>query len=141
MRLIDAPIGLFLYDGQLVLKTEYSTVRSDTEAATPDCYIIDSGEYFWGGTKTAEERNSLEVTPMESSSIVIIPDRPLTVEEMRQMGGKPYWHVGLQKESPPPHWAILDPHFARNIEDYFYGERWLGYQRPPNDMVEEVLSE
>ena len=109
MRLIDAPIGLFLHDGQLVLKTEYSTVRSDTEAATPDCYIIDSGEYFWGGTKTAEARNALEVVPVESSSVVILSDQPMTVEEMRQMGGKPYWHVGLQKDSAPPHWTILDP--------------------------------
>lgn len=133
MRLIDAPIGLFLYDGQLVLKTEYSTVRSDTEVATPDCYIIDSGEYFWGGTKTAEERNSLEVVPVERSSVVILSDQPMTVEEMRQMGGKPYWHVGLQKDSASPHWTILDPIYARHIEDYFYGERWVGYRRPPKD--------
>lgn len=134
MRLIDAPIGLFLYDGQLVLKTEYSTVRSDAEPATPDCYIVDSGEYFWGGAKTAEERNALEVTPVESSAVVIVPDRPLTVEEMHQMGGHPYWHVGLQEDSAPPHWAILDPIYAKHIEDYFYGERWLGYQRPPKEV-------
>lgn len=133
MKLIDVPIGLFQHDGVLVLKTEYSTQHPNTEMVTPDCYILDSGEYFWGGAKTAEERNNLEVTPVESSSVVIIPDRPLTVEEMRQMGGKPYWHVGLQKESPPPHWAILEPIYAKYIEDYFYGDRWLGYRRPPKD--------
>ena len=135
MRLIDAPTGLFLYDGQLVLKTEYSTVHNDAELATPDCYIVDGGEYFWGGTKTAKDRNALEVTPVKSASVVIVADRPLTVEEMHQMGGTPYWHVGLQKESPPPHWAILDPIYARHIEDYFYGERWIGYRRPPDDAT------
>ena len=134
MRLIDAPVGLFLHDGALVLKTEYSTVRNDAEPATPDCYILGSGEYFWGGAKTAEERNALEVTPVDSSSVVIVPDRPLTLEEIRQMGGKPYWHVGLQEASAPPHWAILDPIYARHIEDYFYGERWVGYRRPPKDV-------
>lgn len=135
MKLIDAPIGLFLYQDQLVLKTEYSSQYNENGhmIISPDCYIVDSGEYFWGGVKTAEERNSLDVTPVESSSVVIIPDRPLTVEEMRQMGGKPYWHVGLQKDSAPPHWIILDPIYARHIEDYFYGERWVGYRRPPKD--------
>ena len=34
---------------------------------------------------------------------------PLTADELREMGGKPYWHVGLQEDSPPPHWNILDP--------------------------------
>ena len=56
---------------------------------------------------------------------------PLTMAELREMGGKPYWHIGLQKESPPPHWAILDPFFAQHIEDYRYGDRWIAYRRPP----------
>lgn len=134
MRLVDAPIGLFEHNGQLVLKTEYNSTIHDEGGHTvvsPNCYIVNSGEYFWGGAKTAEERNNLEVTPVESSSVFILPDQPLTADEMRQMGGKPYWHVGLRKESPPPHWAILDPFYAKYIEDYFYGKRWLGYRRPP----------
>lgn len=55
-------------------------------------------------------------------------NRPLTLEELRQMGGKPYWHVGLQEDSPPPHWNVLDPFYARHIEDYGYGKRWLAYR-------------
>lgn len=53
---------------------------------------------------------------------------PLTVDELREMGGKPYWHVGLQEDSPPPHWNILDPIYAWHIEDYGYGKRWLAYR-------------
>ena len=58
-------------------------------------------------------------------------NEPLTIEELREMGGQPYWHVGLRKESVPPHWNILDPFYAKHIEDYKYGENWLAYRRPP----------
>ena len=53
------------------------------------------------------------------------PNEPLTLDELREMGGQPYWHVGLREESPPPHWNILDPFYAKHIEDYRYGENWL----------------
>lgn len=56
---------------------------------------------------------------------------PLTLEEMRGMGGKPYWHVGLQEDSPPPHWSVLDPFYAPRIQDYGYGKRWLAYRHEP----------
>ena len=59
------------------------------------------------------------------------PNEPLTLEQLREMGGQPYWHVGLRKESPPPHWNILDPFYAKHIEDYKYGENWLAYLCPP----------
>jgi hypothetical protein len=61
------------------------------------------------------------------------PNDPLTLDELRKMGGEPYWHVGLQEDSPPPHWSILDAHFAQHIEDYGYGERWLAYRRKPKE--------
>lgn len=57
-------------------------------------------------------------------------NEPLTPEELQEMGGKPYWHVGLQEDSPLPHWAILDPVCAPHIEDYGYGKRWLAYRYP-----------
>lgn len=52
---------------------------------------------------------------------------PLTIEQLREMGGKPYWHVGLQDDSPKPHWKILDQFVANHPEDYGYGKRWLAY--------------
>lgn len=63
IKLIDAPVGLFEVDGILVLKTEYST-RHEDGTITPDCYTIESGEYFWGGVDSVEERNNLEVAPV-----------------------------------------------------------------------------
>ena len=59
------------------------------------------------------------------------PNEPLTLEKLREMGGQPYWLVGLREESPPPHWNILDPFCAKRIEDYKYGENWIAYRRPP----------
>ena len=64
------------------------------------------------------------------------PNEPLTIEQLREMGGQPYWHVGLREESPPPHWNILDPFYAKHIEDYRYGENWLAYRRPPEGEEE-----
>ena len=60
---------------------------------------------------------------------------PLTLEELREMGGEPYWHVGLRDESPPPHWTILPDNIAKHLQDYFYGEYWLAYRRPPEKGV------
>lgn len=64
MKLIDAPVGLFEYDGTLALKTEYS-IKGQDGVATPECYIVESGELFWGGVSSTEERNNLDVMPLE----------------------------------------------------------------------------
>ena len=56
-------------------------------------------------------------------------NNPLTLDELREMVGEPYWHVGLQKDSPPPHYTILPHHIAEHLEDYHYGEYWLAYRR------------
>lgn len=74
VRLIDAEIGLFRYHGTLVLKTEYGTVHptADGNIITPDCYIVESGEYFWGGVQTAEDRNELLVEPIPLNRVYIM---------------------------------------------------------------------
>lgn len=63
---------------------------------------------------------------------------PLTMEQLREMGGQPYWHVGLQDDSPEPHWKILDLFVAKHPEDYGYGKRWLAYAYPPANIDREV---
>lgn len=60
------------------------------------------------------------------------PDgQPLTLEQLRGMANKPYWHVGMREDSAPPHWSILDPLLAYHPEDYDYGECWIAYAYPP----------
>lgn len=63
MKLIDAPVGLFMHGRTMCLKTEYF-VGGRVEA-----YIVSSGEAFWGGVKTAEELNNLEVTPIKAKPV------------------------------------------------------------------------
>lgn len=64
--------------------------------------------------------------------------QPLTVEQLREVVGKPYWHVGLQEDSPKPHWKILDPFVSKHPEDYGYGKRWLAYAYPPAHIDREA---
>ena len=79
IKLINAPAGLFDIDGVLVLKTEYSTQHEDG-AITPDCYIVDSGEDFWGGVDSVEERNNLMVTPIDMPTLTP-PNEWVSVED------------------------------------------------------------
>lgn len=65
---------------------------------------------------------------------------PLTLGKLREMGGQPYWHVGLQDDSPEPHWKILDLFVAKHPEDYGYGKRWLAYAYPPAHINMEAWS-
>lgn len=87
-------------------------------------------ELLWGNVfLSAKEVNAL-VDLIDNQPTLTPPNEPLTLEELREMGGQPYWHVGLREESPPPHWNILDPFYAKHIEDYKYGENWLAYRHP-----------
>lgn len=70
MRLIDAPIGIFRFDGELVLKTEYYSEDKQSGKYIPDCYIIRTGEYFWGGTKTANELINLDIEPVDFAELL-----------------------------------------------------------------------
>lgn len=63
---------------------------------------------------------------------------PIAMEQLREMGGQPYWHVGLQTDSPEAHWKILDPFVARCPEDYGYGKRWLAYAYQPAHIDREA---
>ena len=70
MKLIDAPIGIFRFDGELVLKPEYKSENRQSGKYIPDCYIVRTGEYFWGGAKTANELNNLDVEPVDFTELL-----------------------------------------------------------------------
>ena len=142
IKLIDAPVGLFEVDGVLVLKTEYSTRHVDG-TTTPDCYIVESGEHFWGGVDSVEERNNLMVTPVEMPTLTP-PNEPLTLEQLREMDGEPVWIVDVGPHKwYGPGWAIVDRDncLVRTVKNWnavffeSYGERWLAYRRPPEGEV------
>ena len=68
VRLHEMGPGLFLYEGELCVKTQYSTLcTTRTGARKPDCYIVATGEYFCGGHGVREEDiQNLTVTPISA---------------------------------------------------------------------------
>ena len=91
------------------------------------------GQYEAPKTKEALDMAIAALREQEERSI----NKPLTPDELREMGGKPYFHVSLQNGQK--WWAILDPYYARRVEDYHYGEYWLAYRyelpEPPKEEV------
>ena len=59
MTLGDCPPGLFLFNGHFGFKTEY------TDQNGPEAYVVESGEYFWGGADGDKcKRANLVVMPV-----------------------------------------------------------------------------
>lgn len=56
--LCKAPIGLFYCEDTLCVKTEYGNNEGRIDA-----YIVESGEFFWGGAKSFLEQREVLVTP------------------------------------------------------------------------------
>lgn len=72
--LAQCPPGLFLFGNCLGFKSEY---RSD--AGHIEAFVVASGEYFWGGAKSSEEREGLMVHPVaivDAGSFRLIPLEP-----------------------------------------------------------------
>lgn len=62
----ECPPGLFMFDGTLSFKSEYKTESmSQPGFWQSDAYVVESGEYFWGGTSDPREREALKVTPID----------------------------------------------------------------------------
>lgn len=66
VKLSNAPVGLFDYNGTICFKSEYGKVKTDEKGTfvKVEAFVVCSGEYFWGGAKTSRERNDLLVTPL-----------------------------------------------------------------------------
>ena len=59
-RLDECPPGLFISGNCLGFKSEYRNDNGSCEA-----FVVASGEFFWGGAKSNDERDALLVTPVE----------------------------------------------------------------------------
>ena len=64
VKLEECPPGLFLFEGRcLGFKSEYKT-QSKSGVWQSDAYVVESGEYFWGGISDATTREKLMVLPL-----------------------------------------------------------------------------
>ena len=58
VRLGNCPIGLFMFQDEVCLKTEYWS------NGKPECFIVSSGEFFCGGVADNDEYFDLFVIPL-----------------------------------------------------------------------------
>lgn len=65
--------GMFQYKHDLFVKSEYGE----------EAYCISSGEIFWGGTKSPEERAKLIVFPISYEFLLFIWNRCIKLDETR----------------------------------------------------------
>lgn len=64
--------------------------------------------------------------------------KPLTLDELREMGGKPYWHQSLTGDVEATRkWMILPENIAKYADNYDYGINWLAYRTKPEGSGEE----
>ena len=60
--------------------------------------------------------------------------QPLTLDELREMGGKPYWHQSLTGDvEATSKWMILPENIAKYADNYDYGINWLAYRTRPEE--------
>lgn len=64
VKLSDCPPGLFIFEGTLCFKSEYHSTNEHTGFSKTDAYVVDGGEYFWGGASHEKNREDLMVTPV-----------------------------------------------------------------------------
>lgn len=60
--LAKCPPGLFLFEGTLGFRTEYE--MEVDKKFYPQAFVVSSGEIFWGGVHSHEERSNLIVQPL-----------------------------------------------------------------------------
>lgn len=60
VSLRDCPAGLFLFGGSLGFRSEYRSDEGHVEA-----FVLEGGEFFWGGARTQNDREELIVTPVQ----------------------------------------------------------------------------
>jgi hypothetical protein len=70
VSLAECPIGLFLHDDELCLKTEYG--NNDGRI---DAYIVSSGEFFWGSPpQTIASQRAQLVNPVKCIEMAELDD-------------------------------------------------------------------
>lgn len=85
VRLDECPPGLFMFDGTLCFRSEYTTTLDNPRRYQPDAYVVETGEYFWGGAKTTEERSALMVVPVSGLTPAdLAAERAAAAEAMRE---------------------------------------------------------
>lgn len=105
------------------MKNELEAARQDLNKYFEDEYHIlkDSTIDLFAKLLKQEKEREIQLT------------EPLTIDELKEMGGKPYWHKSFDGKfkTKTQEWRLLPDHIALNPHDYRYGENWLAYRQEP----------
>jgi hypothetical protein len=108
----DCPVGLFQFGRTIGFKSEYMTQQSNGDFSI-DAYVVESGEYFWGGTNNGEDQRALFVTPIDFDRIRELEAAPpISHEQMCQLSRAFNWSAS--------------PRISEN--DELQINEWLKYQ-------------
>lgn len=96
VTLAECPPGLFFYNGTIGFKSEYGAMESAGDGGKawrvgnrPDAYCADSGEFFWGGTSTHEDRAKVLVMPIDARTVAMVASHgPKALAAPTPMGGE-----------------------------------------------------
>lgn len=75
VTLAACPVGLFFSGNTLCVKTEYA--NSDGRVVA---YIVESGEFFWGGTSRGEDQCQLPVHPVGADALMALGEASQFIE-------------------------------------------------------------
>lgn len=75
VTLAACPVGLFFSGKTLCVKTEYA--NNDGRI---DAYIVESGEFFWGGTARGEDQRQLPVRPVGADALMALGEASQFIE-------------------------------------------------------------
>jgi hypothetical protein len=78
VALRNCPPGPFLFNGSLGFKTEYGSMECENPRDPKtlwrvghhsDVYVMASGEAFWGGVTSKDDREALLVVPVDADTL------------------------------------------------------------------------
>ena len=129
-----------------MIDTDRLPVKSwkKTAAMFQDDYTAGAGTDWALKVAMAENRMLWEIiSAIENAPTLTQPNEPLTLEELREMDGKPVWVQCLKPNkyvNPPVRWRILEKSIVGTfgvwdgecgLIERDYGTDWLAYRRPP----------
>jgi len=100
-------------------------IKAAQEAGVTDLYLMDKTFVLDALREKLERENQ----------------KPLTIEELRQMNGKPVWIVWSDNRIKSQWWIPGDyswyvMEFDDPIMERRYGEKWIAYRHKPKEVVE-----
>ena len=127
------------------LQAENAQLRADLEYEREhaNAYHEECGQWEAENEKLRTELEKVTAerdAAVRQVALISQPNEPLTLEQLRQMDGRPVWIVDVEPHKwYGPGWAIVDRDncLVRTVKNWNpvfferYGERWLAYRRPP----------